>query len=309
MPIHTTFIRAENKRKYSKKVLTWLEIDFIKQGKPKEHFWHNEKIIAQAFDELEAMVVLDDSDQIVGYMIWTMREANATIEIIEVVPEYRQQGIFKKMLTDFSIRFSDICVLSATVLPQAETVFSHSGWEKISINDHNRLTTRYFRIIKPTLPKLDILPNGCVIAVFSQADVADSHTLIDYYKIKVAPNNYQMKYFQVDLDEHGKLSTPLVTTFHNEGYIGIYLDRKLIIEGKAKHIFKPETFSTIDNLLILNKIAPHELDLFIQKGFFTKLQITSQSHAKSIVFEKERKIAFLCGLHPRLGSKSPIRLY
>ncbi|CAL6107750.1 Conserved_hypothetical protein [Hexamita inflata] len=57
-------------------------------------------------------------------------------------------------------------------------------------------------------------------------------------------------YFKIDLDESGRLNLPIVTKFDQDGYIGIYFDKQLIKDGKAKQLFKNATYK---NLLILDK--------------------------------------------------------
>jgi len=50
------FITQENKYKYLSQVLYWLKSDYDTKGMPGGHFWHNYSSIAEAFNDLHAMV-------------------------------------------------------------------------------------------------------------------------------------------------------------------------------------------------------------------------------------------------------------
>lgn len=264
MPIQTTtkFINEQNKEKYQAMVLSWLKSDYVAQGKPKNHFFYNSQIIANAFNQCQALVVLDNTQPniLVGYMVWSKVDDVTEIDIVEVNPEYRRQGIFKEMLADFAKNFSNVLVLTASVLKQAENAFSKIGWTKASLNSqssHDELTP-YYKIIQPSLEALHTLPDGCVIAVSSE----------NYYQVKTNPEKYQsdMKFFRMRLNENGKLCLPIITAFYMnnfhqyEGYIGVYLNKKLITDGKVKHVFK--NYICRANLLILSDILPVRPELF-----------------------------------------------
>lgn len=264
MPIQTTtkFINEKNKEKYQAMVLSWLESDYVAQGKPKNHFFYNREIIASAFNQCRALVVLDNTQPniLVGYMVWSKVEDATEIDIVEVNSKYRRQGIFKKMLSDFAEHFSNVLVLTASVLKQAENAFNNVGWTKASLNSqssHGELTP-YYKIIQPSLEALHTLPDGCVIAVCSE----------NYYQVKENPEKYQsaMKFFRIRLNENGKLYLPIITAFYMnnfhqyEGYIGVYLNKKLITEGKIKNVFK--NYVCRANLLMLSDILPVRPELF-----------------------------------------------
>ena len=248
------FVDERNNASFKEKVLNWLRADFEKRRRPNNHFWHNRDAIARAFDSSQALVALTNRGECVGYMIWDIyAEIGAEIDIIEVKETYRQQGIFKKMLENFCEKFTDICVLSGSVLPQSEEIFEKVGWKKIG--------KKHIKIIKPCLSSLDALPEGQAIAVCSK----------DFYAVKAKPDEYShlMKYFEIKMTPDGKLDKPLVTAHHYEGYIGIYLNKKLIAEGKAKHLFKDGYASSFE-LLVLNKIMPVKPELF--QEFFSVAQ-------------------------------------
>ena len=265
------FINEDNKSKYLQAVLTWLETDFDAKQQPSRHFWHNRERITQVFDDFHAMVVINAQEEVLGYMIWgiNMDAVQIEIDIVEVREDQRRQGIFKNMLAELVNKYPDVCVLTASVLPQSEQVFNNAGWKKISVY-YDRLRTTYYKIIKPVLPQLSTLPDGRAIAVFSQADVADPKERVDFYMVQAEPDKYKdrIKYFQLDLVHEGKLRMPLVTSYHWEGYIGVYLNQKLIAEGKARHLFVNEPDGS--NLFFLNKIQPQKPELF--RGFFASVQ-------------------------------------
>lgn len=253
------FIAENNKKQYKKALLSWLKSDFIKQGFPQNHFWHNQEIIGNAFDSCHAMVVINKQKKIIGYMIWTSYEGGAEIDIIEVKKEYRKKGIAKKMLSEFSEKFSDVYLLCASVLPQAVEFFTKIGWE--STIDHNQ-RKKFFKIIRTVLEPLNELPDGKVIGICSE----------DFYKVKNNPLQYQhlMRYFPIELDADKKLRVPIATTFIYEGYISIYLNKELIAEGKARHLFANQICHGT-SLLVINKIEPLNPELFMKKRFFAPL--------------------------------------
>lgn len=259
LPITIKFINEENKSLYKKTVLTWLESDFKKRGKPLAHFWHNRSTIKEAFDRCDAMVALNSQEEFIGYMIWHFYSSGvgAEIDIIEVKENYQKQGVFKKALTAFSDKFTNVRVLSALVLQQAEKAFCSVGWEKWG--------KKHIKIIKPpVLRPLDTLPDGQVIAVCSE----------NYYEVEANREKYKssMRYFQIKLGKDGQLHEPIVTNHCYEGYIGVYFNKKLIADGKARHLFLniKEDVSTSRELLILTEIIPQEPELF--KEFFSGFQ-------------------------------------
>jgi len=256
------FINEENKAEYKKLILDWLQSDFNRKEKSEHDFWHNRETIEEAFDNCNAMIALNNQNQAVGYMIWDIYDRSAEINIVEVREAYRRQGIFKNMQATFIDKFTDTFVLTGSVLPQSEKAFDNAGWESVIVVPFNR--KKYYKIIRPGLPMLDVLPDGCVIAVCSE----------NYHQVQKNPNKYNhlMRYFQIDLDEHQKLHTPIITDFHYEGYIGVYLNKELIVQGKARHIFNNETTLDTANLLIIDRIEPHQPELFNAKGFFNQPQ-------------------------------------
>src|SRR3990167_3456707 len=106
------------------------------------------------------------------------------------------------MLSAFIDRFSNVSVLSAFSLPKAERVFRHMGWESAyGLNQQKR----YFKITRSSLPSVNELPDGRVIAVVSKADLPHSEKCVDFYEVKNSLTHYPMKYFQIDLNEDGSL--------------------------------------------------------------------------------------------------------
>jgi hypothetical protein len=262
------FIDEKNKLGYKKQVLKWLESDYYELGQPKNHFWHSQRTIAKSFDDYTAMVALNNQKEVVGYMVWLIIGIRAEIDIVEVKKDYRRRGICKRMLADFSNKFTNISVLSGSVLLQAEKAFEKMDW-KIKYGCNN--TKKYIKIIRPGLQPFNILPNDRVIAVCSQTEIT-SNEYTDCYTIQDNPKKYQhlIKYFKIDLNEDGSLTAPIITDFHYEGYIGVYFNKKLIIEGKLRHIFSNdrEMCNNGLDLLVMNKIKPLNLKLFHETGFF-----------------------------------------
>lgn len=296
------FLNEQNKSEYENLVLTWLRSDFDKKKKvaleeleklkteylrkndldlddgfeiPEEalainSFWHNRETISRAFNNYQAMVFLNEQQEAIGPMIWDdITDCRANIIIVEVKEDYRRQGIFKKMLTELGNEFTDIHVLSASVLQKAEKVYCQLGWKNTShFANKNK---EYYQIIKDGLSPVSELPNGQVIAICP----------VDYYEVKNNSDKYRhmMQYFQINLDEDRKSQQPILMEFipnsyenSPNNYVGVYFNKELIAEGKAKHIFEYQAFDSINNLLIINRILPINLALFNEKGFFNQYQ-------------------------------------
>lgn len=255
------FITQNNKDQYVEETLNWLKSDFQKKGEPKWHFWHNRDVISTAFSRCDAMVVLNDQKCAIGYMVWHRDSVSAGISIVEVKKEYRRQGICKQMLSAFSDEFPEIAVLTATVLEQSKTIFRKMGWKgTYDINKHEV----FFKTIRPCMQPLDTLPNGRVIAVCSG----------DFYKIKVDLKKYQdkMKYFQIDLGTDDKLQQPIITEFYYEGYVGIYLNKNIVLENKTKYLFRDNKIHLSGSLLVIDKMDFKDSKLLEEAGFFVSSQ-------------------------------------
>ena len=259
METHIKFINESNKDKYLNQVIAWLKEDYLEQGEPENHFWHNIDLIESSFDEGKALVVVNATKAVIGYMIWNLDGSRAEINIVEVNEACRGQGVLKKILLEFTHQYSDIAILTASVLPQSERVFAKLGWAYVENHNHQK---KYFSIVKPIVLAQQTLLEGRIIAVCSE----------DPYKVKSHPNKYKhlMKYFPVELDTEGKLSLPIITDFNYEGYVGIYMNKESIIDGKAKHLFQNTTAHASANLLIIDKIIPYKPEIFYEKGFLLK---------------------------------------
>ncbi len=241
--INLVFTNDENKDQYLKAVLGWLQADYEQLGEPVGHFWHNRSIIANVFEECKAMVALNSEQEVIGYMIWSnYNPISIEIDIVEVKENYRRQGIMKKMLNSFLERFPETCVLTGSVIPQSEEVFNNFGFVKKE--------RKHFKIVKPHLTASHTLPDGPVIAVCSD----------NFYAVNQNPEKYKdkMQYFKIQLDNNGKLLEPIITDYHYEGYIGIYLNQSLVTSGKAKHLFNNDgCFTSMGTaLFVLTKISP-----------------------------------------------------
>lgn len=246
------FVNESNKEEFNDKVLTWLREDYRERVNPSNHFWHNRNIISDAFDECRAMVVLNDAE-IIAYMIWRAEEdLRLEIDIVEVKKSYRRQGIFKAMLSALQEHFPQIAFLSAHPIPDSVKVFEGLGWTS---NTYNRQKV-FYKLLTPMLASSSELPDGRVVGIFSKADDSDSKEWVDFYRVQQSPKKYALKYFQIDLDEDGYLKSPIIFPFHYEGYIGLFLDKKLIAENKAKYLFNNLTTHSDLNLLALSKIEP-----------------------------------------------------
>ena len=64
---------------------------------------------------------------------------------------------------------------------------------------------------------------------------------------------------------------------------GIYLNKELIVQGKANHLFENPMCASA-SLLVINKIVPSDPELFISKGFFPPSQEAQEEKGKKRVF-------------------------
>ncbi len=251
----TVFINAENVSQYNQAVFVWLKEDFKDCGEPSSHFWHNKAAISSSFDEGNAMVVVDNKDNVIGYMIWRRYDGGAEIDIIEVKEDYRRQGICSAMLSDFTNAYPDIAVITTNVLPQAEKAFARMGLESVIAGNNFK---KSYKIVNPIVQPLDVLPEGRAIAIYSKSDLSDASEYVDYSKVRDNPKHYPIKYYPISLvGSEGKLSVPVVAPFHLDGYVGIYFNKNLIAEGKAKYLLTNRPARS--GLLILDRISANTM--------------------------------------------------
>lgn len=251
------FITDDNKDHYLQETLNWLHKDFVGQNEPREHFWHNRSPIAEAFERCEAMVMLNEQQSAVGYMTWSMDLPSVYVEIVEIKKEYRRQGFYKQMESVLLNKFPEIAVLTANVIDQSKPIFENMGWQ--SVRDMNR-EEHFYKPVRPLVKLENTLPSGRVIAL--------CHT--DFYQVQFNREQYQnkMQYFQLDIDSSAKLQTPIVTKFHYENYIGIYFNKKLLTEGKAKHLFQTHKQYLNGSLLVIDQIDTDDKKLSCESEFF-----------------------------------------
>lgn len=276
MKAEFVFIDDQNKAQLMIKLGTWLAEDFIKRGEPGNHFFHNINLIEAAFKRCDAMLALNEADEIVAYMTWGKYDSGAEIVIVEVREDCRQQGLFRNMLSAFSNKFTALSVLTASVLPQSQNVFARLGWELIGSSK------LFFKMLKPVIPSYKELPHGLCVAVFSSSDLPALHEKTDFYKVQAKPTKYQIQYYELSLDTSGKLINSIVTKFDHEGYIGLYVNKKLISEGKAKHLF--ESNKCHGKLLIIGRLDLKDPELL------EKILLYSQDEHKTTGSESSSKL-------------------
>ncbi len=256
------FINEENNSEYAPKVVAWIETNNKQHDCSEVGFLSNSEVIVNAFKRCEAMVVLNNQDNIIAYMLWNASNGRLHIDIVEVSKNFRRKGIFKGMLTALTGKFNDLLVLSASPIQQSMNVFRAMAWEMIV--DRNG-SYHCYKILQPSLSPLDILPDYSVIAIFSITEVVDTEE---------KPNDYHLKYFRIELNQDKKLKVPIITSFHPNSYVGIYLNKKLITSGKVRHLLSNSIFFSEINLLILERFEPRNLQLFAD--FFTQAQTQNQ---------------------------------
>lgn len=227
-------------------ILTWIEQqeNFDVSGRPKHHFWYNVNDIANAFQYLNAMVVLDEQNSVIAFLTWDLTSTLvAEITIIEVQDVHQHQGVGSAMLNAFVNKFNHLYALTTDLLPNTSGFFQKTGWAIIE-NQHQA-----FKMIQSGVIPDTELPEGWVIAI----------CLEDFYTVINAPQQYQaaMKYFQITFDQSGELSQPIITPFKHESYMAIYFNRRLIENGKAKHLFQNgDQIDNGDPILAMKTFSP-----------------------------------------------------
>ena len=247
------FVNEENKEKLMKKTIIYLEEDFMERGSPKNHFWYNSESIKSGFDK--AMVGLNDREEIVSYMIWEMfdQECGIMIEFVEVVEKYKRKGIFKKMIESLHDRFPDIYFFMAyPATEEGKAVFSN--WEHIGDG-------RFIKILRSTVSPVRELPGEHVIAISG----------VNFYEFENDREKYRntLQYFPFELDDD-KLKKPIIFFEYHQGYVGIYLNKKLVAEGKINHLFSEGAMSMYKCLIITRFILQ---DKELQEKFHEEYEI------------------------------------
>ena len=273
--VNIQFTNEKNKDEYAAIVLGWLESDFERRQKPRGHFWNNAQQIQGAFTKCEGLVALSDQGELMGFMTWSyaLDKPNAVIDMVEVKEEYRRQGIFKKMLTSFCMHFPEVCILIAYPIPQSEKIFMASGWEKTRSDG-------CIKVVKPGLSPSDTLPDGQVLAICSRSEFYDVSKNLEKYKSA-------MKYFKINMDDHGKLMEPIITRYSRDSYIGVYMNKQLLAQHKADYLLSNTSYFGFDDYsspkggcLIINKIIPSDL-ASIPETFFMASQ-EERTHIESL---------------------------
>lgn len=253
---HYHFITEANYQHFENKVLSWLKNDFFQRGNPSHHFWHNAQMISDYFAAHRAMVVTNDKNELVAYMVWSTDDKVAEVQIIEVVPAHRRKGIFREMIDHFSKNYKPD-LLTASVLKQSETAFKKLGWTETP-TVHNR--KKFYKAVAPTVKPRSTCPKkGLVIALCTRYDFKTTD-YVDYYTIQRDPKRYPMKYYPIQVSSELQLKTPIIAEFHQDDYIGVFYNGKFITSDKAKNLVN--NFITVFNaLLFINQLDPKNEDL------------------------------------------------
>ena len=249
------FSDEKSSDEYADIVLKFLQLDFESKGRPSGHFYHNRQIIENSFRENTALIAVD-GENFIGYMIWSYEIGGpkATIDIVEVKREYRQQGVFRRMRQDFLARFQDVCVLFADPIPQSEKIFSEaSGWQAIVVENQQR---RRMKTVKAALSPSDALPMGPVIAICP---------FENFYYVAQNLEKYQdkMKYFKIKLNSDGILMEPIIARYSADSYVALFVNGTLVAQNKVRNLFSGDAWyglgsSSSDNLWVLNRITGAE---------------------------------------------------
>jgi len=276
--MQTIFITDQNTSHYKSLVQSWLRLDFITRNRPDKHFWYNVHRIGDSFDECNALVVVNEQEELVGYMTWIPLGAQVEIDILEVNEKYRRQGICKKMLAEFTDKYNETVVLTASVLPAAQAVFEKMNYSLVATSAQRK----YYKVMKPIAREMSELPDGRVLAVCSS----------DFYQVRDNPELFrsQMKYFQLELNSNDTLKLPIVTSFAYDGYVAIYYNKELMVENKTRRLFNNRV-DHCDSLLVVDRIElkPEAKKCFEGTDFFLPEKQVNDKELADLPPVKKRK--------------------
>ena len=152
-------IIAKPTRDHILQIEKWLKEEDIKK---REGFYCNWHIILKAIDANHIIILLIDK-QAVGFLVYTINELIAEINIAEIQPAYRKHGLGRLLTEHFLTTLIEKGILVVELYCSPLT--SETIWEKLNFKSfpifQRDPKLRLYRTIVPTLNPNDNLDKNC----------------------------------------------------------------------------------------------------------------------------------------------------
>jgi len=107
------------------KIKAWL---IEEDEKTQKGFYCNWKLIEKSFENQE-LIIFQNSDSIIGFITWTNCELYASIDIMEMNPNYRKKGFGKLFYDNVAEYFKSIDLIAVKLF--CSPISSEKFWEKM----------------------------------------------------------------------------------------------------------------------------------------------------------------------------------
>ncbi|MDD2199670.1 MAG: GNAT family N-acetyltransferase [Bacteroidales bacterium] len=208
------------------KIKEWL---IEEEQESNEGFYCNWNIIEKAFNNDE-LITLNLKEKTVGFLVWSKGEIYAEIDIMEIKPDYRKQGIGKLFFEQISEFFKQkgFLVIKLFCSPrESEKFWKKMGFIKFPDRGYSESDLTYF---KPLIKVQTIVENQ------ETDDTVELWDVEPYQK-----NNNQPKWtWNINLD-NGKLKLPIIQPCNCNWNLRWSKKGEMIREDKVKY------FDTTEN--------------------------------------------------------------
>ncbi len=208
------------------KIKEWL---IEEEQESNEGFYCNWNIIEKAFNNDE-LITLNLKEKTVGFLVWSKGEIYAEIDIMEIKPDYRKQGIGKLFFEQISEFFKQkgFLVIKLFCSPrESEKFWKKMGFIKFPDRGYSESDLTYF---KPLIKVQTIVENQ------ETDDTVELWDVEPYQK-----NNNQPKWtWNINLD-NGKLKLPIIQPCNCHWNLRWSKKGEMIREDKVKY------FDTTEN--------------------------------------------------------------
>ena len=157
--------------------------DDVQQG-----FYCNRDAIIDSMTNNRGLIALCDG-KFAGYLTWheTSVKEICAIEVVEVVPSYRQHGVFKAMqqaLTEKNVR---MFVADYINNPLAVSTFTSGSWQSLGVYTGSNIAGTSYRLTFDTgsIPAEPVCPSTGPVIALGDCSVYGSPTRMEYFPIQV----------------------------------------------------------------------------------------------------------------------------